>query len=107
MVSQVARSRGWQVGEPVNLESGFDLLTIGGQRRCNDYLRSFQPDAVVFAFPCTTWSVMQQINQRTPQQKQRLEERRKEQRKMTKYVAEVAEWCRQREVKFLMESPWS
>ena len=67
MVSQVARSRGWQVGEPVNLESGFNPFTVGGQRRCNDYLRSFQQDAVVFAFPCTTWSVMHQLNQRTPQ----------------------------------------
>ena len=74
MLSMVAMERGWDVWQPASLETGFDLETREGQEQCWSYLEKIQPDAVGFAFPCDPWTQMQNVNQRTEEQRQRLKE---------------------------------
>ena len=71
MLSMVAMERGWDVWQPASLETGFDLETREGQDQCWAYLEKIQPDAVGFAFPCDPWTQMQNVNQRTEEQRER------------------------------------
>jgi hypothetical protein len=42
-----------------------------------DVLEKERPDLVVFAWPCSPWSQMQQISQRTAAQKEALNQKRR------------------------------
>ena len=61
-LSAVARSRGWEVWEPISLETGFNLLTEAGQREAFEYIQHAQPSMLAFAWPCTYWSCLQNLN---------------------------------------------
>ena len=64
---------GWDVLEPITLESGFDLLTQKGRAEAMAYLEKERPDVVVFAWPCTPWTRMRECFGTTPAQQARYE----------------------------------
>ena len=64
MVSQVAFQRGWEYLEPLTLP-GWDLEKPQVQAEALRYFERSAPDLLVVAWPCSPWSQLQQINQRT------------------------------------------
>ena len=76
-LSAEAAKRGWDVISPVTLETGYDLTTRTGRRMAMDVLEKEKPDLVVFAWPCTVWSALQNINNKTSEYAEKLQERRK------------------------------
>ena len=105
MLSMVAMARGWDVWQPASLETGFDLSTRDGQGKCWTYLEEIQPDAVAFAFPCDPWTQMQNVNQRTEEQRDDLQKRRIKHRNITRFVRKVAKWQHERGAIFYTEQP--
>ena len=67
MVSVVAASLAWEVGVPITLPA-YDLLTRKGREVARKALVATDPDFIVMAPPCTEWSQIQSVNQRTPMQ---------------------------------------
>ena len=54
LIGMAACARGWDVGEPITAP-GYDLLTPGDQALAKDYLRRFDPDFVMIAWPSALW----------------------------------------------------
>lgn len=81
MLSRVAHTRGWMALEPVTLEAGWDLRVPAVQERAMQYIYEVQPDLVVLAWPCSPWSQMQNINQRTETQRVALRRKRMQSRR--------------------------
>ena len=75
---------------------GFDLLTLRGREAAREYLRKLDPDFVVMAPPCTEWSQLQNVNQRTPMQVRGRRRKRKLQRTVLSFFDEVAQWQHER-----------
>ena len=63
MVTMTADKLGWEAFEPIT-EPGWNLSEDRAKARTN--LQEVDPDFVVLAPPCSPWSHMQLINQRTP-----------------------------------------
>ena len=55
-VSLAASSRGWDVMEPVTLESGWDLRLPKDRALALEYVVRERPDVIVSAWPCTPFS---------------------------------------------------
>jgi len=66
MMTVTASNVGWDVLEPVTLESGWNLLLRADRRRCLDYIDRERPDLVVVAWPCTYFSTMQNLHLKKP-----------------------------------------
>jgi hypothetical protein len=95
MVSLVAAQQGWEFLEPVTLPR-FDIQTWAGRKKAWNYIREADPDFIMSAWPCGPWSRMQQINQRNPQQIERLREKRRNQREVLMFVWKVTRWQKAR-----------
>jgi len=66
-ITKVARDRGWEALLSVSLETGYDLTTSVGRKMTMQVLEEQRPDVVIVAWPCTAWSQMQNINNKTPE----------------------------------------
>ena len=113
VLSTLALSReGWTAGPVCSIETGFDLTTADGQCKAWQLLENEDPDVVTVAWPCTDWSLMQNLNLGRPDYWRRLLKRRKKSIKMVKFSADVAEWQNKRHRPtrpkfFLAENPWN
>ena len=107
MISRLAASTGrWQFCEPITIEAGWDLTIPEMREAAFAYLQKVEPDLVVVAWPCGPWSVMQRINQRTPQQVAALKKKRLESRKnFLSFTRRVALWQRRRGGAIMGENP--
>ena len=107
MVTIVAASRGWETWQPITIESGYDLTTDAGVARAKNDINKACPDVIVFAWVCTPWTIMQNMNIRVPGHAQRLAAQRALHMKMLSF----AEWCERRQSAhggfFLGENPIS
>ena len=56
--------------------NGYDVSTAEGGQRAREERRRLRPKDLWMVTPCGAWSRMQRINQRTPQQIRKLEEKR-------------------------------
>lgn len=90
MISITAASRGWDAWEPVTLP-GFELLTLRGREAARNYFVKLDPDFIAMGPPCTEWSQLQNVNQRTPVQMRRLRRKRRLQLTVLSSVDEVAQ----------------
>jgi hypothetical protein len=106
MISLAAAAQGWTVGQPITLPA-WDVLDPRQQQDARAYVARFQPDLLIVAWPCTVWSRLQQINQRTPEQAARLRERRQEQRRLLLFVRDIVLEQRSLGGAVLGESPLS
>ena len=97
MISTVAASLAWEVLEPITLPK-YDLLTRKGREAARKALIAADPDFIAMAPPCTEWSQMQSVNQRTPMQVRSLRRRRKLQLGLLAFFDEVAQWQHERGV---------
>ena len=95
MVTASACARGWEAWQPITLECGFDLCTKKGQDEADRCIDKVDPDAIVMAFPCTAWSVLNEnLNQNTEKQREQLAARRAQQRNLTRWMEQLAERCK-------------
>ena len=75
----------------VGLHNGFDLSTKAGFTKACHLLRERRPRYLHVSPSCDAWSIINNANQRNPQQVQRLEERRNHGRKILKHCAKLME----------------
>ena len=63
VLSTLALGReGWTAGPVCSIETGFDLTTTQGQTDAWQLLENEDPDVVTVAWPCTDWSLIQNLN---------------------------------------------
>ena len=105
-VSFAAHHRGWEVGEPLTLPN-YNLLEPQDQRQASEYIREFDPDFLVVAFPSAVWSELRTFGFRSAEYLERLAARRMEQRKMLGWVQDVFFAHRARGGAVLGENPLS
>ena len=61
-LSQSAAMQGLRVGAPIDLRTGYDLLTAEGRRRAMEVIERQQPKIIHMAPVCGPWSQMQNIH---------------------------------------------
>ena len=61
-LSQSAAMQGLRVGAPIDLRTGYDLLTAEGRRKAMEVIERQQPKIIHMAPVCGPWSQMQNIN---------------------------------------------
>ena len=61
-LSQVASMQGLRVGAPIDLRTGYDLLTAERRRKAMEVIEQQQAKIVHMAPVCGPWSQMQNIN---------------------------------------------
>lgn len=105
MISLCAVERGnWTMMEPVTLP-GWNLLEESDRHQALEYLAKEDPDLLVLAWPCTFWSVLQEMGIKTEEQRERLMENRMEQRTILNFVCEACQQQRARGGAVLGENP--
>ena len=57
-LSQVAAMNGLRVGQPIDLRTGFDILTSDGRKRTMDIVEKQKPRVIFMAPHCAPWSQM-------------------------------------------------
>ena len=103
-ISMVASMRGWNASEPISLPH-WDLLKGQDRAAALQYLDQLDPDVMVIAWPCTVWSPLQVFGNKSPWQRERLEERREEQRELLGFVRDASHGQRRRGGLLLGENP--
>ena len=100
VLSTLALGRaGWTSSPVCSIETGYDLTTRDGQDAAWQLLKHEDPDVVTVAWPCTDWSLMQNLNLNRPEYWRRLLKRRRKSVKMVQFSADVAEWQNKRHTK--------
>ena len=103
-ITMVASLQGWHASEPISLPH-WDLLKSKDRKDALTYLNTLDPDAMVIAWPCTVWSPLQEFGRKSPWQRERLEERREEQRELLGFVRDASHDQRRRAGLLLGENP--
>ena len=103
-ITMVASLQGWHASEPISLPH-WDLLKSKDRKDALTYLNTLDPDAMVIAWPCTVWSPLQEFGHKSPWQRERLEERREEQRELLGFVRDASHDQRRRAGLLLGENP--
>ena len=52
----------WQAMTPISIEQGFDLLTVAGRNKADDYLHTEKPDLIVAEWMCDPFCQIQDVN---------------------------------------------
>ena len=73
----------------INLANGYDLSTRNGVDKAIHWVRQNKPREAWISLPCGPWSVMQNMNQRTLEQIQRLNKKRSHSKRMIKLMVEI------------------
>ena len=103
-ISIMATMCHWQASEPISLPH-WDILKEKDRADALTYLDALDPDLMVIAWPCTVWSPLQGFGHKSPWQRQRLEERREEQREILGFVRDASHGQRRRGGLLLGENP--
>eukprot|EP00959_Pyramimonas_sp_CCMP1952_P112961 2361220-Pyramimonas_sp.AAC.1 len=83
----------------------YDLTTNAGYRRASETLREEMPRRVVFSPPCTARSIIQNASQNTPEQREKLEAKRRKNDKVTKACVLLAHQTLHQGVEIDFEQP--
>ena len=102
-LSQIAAMQGLRVGAPIDLRTGYDLLTAEGRRKAMEVIERQQPKIIHMAPVCGPWSQMQNIN---PNPSDTYEKRRKY-LPMVEFCARVALYQIEHGRFFIIENPAS
>ena len=70
-LSQVAAMNGLRFGQPIDLRTGFDILTSDGRKRTMDIVEKQKPRVIFMAPHCAPWSQMTNIHDRAARDQRR------------------------------------
>ena len=99
--SQCCALTGLKVGTPVDIRTGFDVMTSKGRHMVMEIIKEQAPDVILMAPVCGPWSNMQNIQQ----DQQRVWEKRKRYLPMVEFVASIARYQLKHGRYFIIESP--
>ena len=88
------------MGQPIDLNTGYDLNTPRGQKKVRKILQEQKPRIVFMAPECTAWSIFQNMNDQKV-----VDDKRKKQMPMVKFCADVASYQVAQGRYFIMENP--
>ena len=105
MVAMIAMQKGWDMWQPIMIESGYDPMSDKGVAMAKMDIEKANPDVIVFAWVCTPWTLMQNMKNKVPGHAERLGHQGFLHLKMLAF----AEWCERRQSAngglFLGENP--
>eukprot|EP00438_Fugacium_kawagutii_P016051 Skav221531 [mRNA] locus=scaffold1813:43:5619:- [translate_table: standard] len=101
-LSQVAAMNGLKVGPPVDIRTGYDILTVEGRQKTMELIERLNPKVVFMAPVCGPWSQMQNINDQ-----ETVRAKREKYFPMVEFCAKVALYQLQKGGYFLIENPSS
>ena len=99
--SQCCALSGLKVGTPVDIRTGFDVMTSKGRHIIMEIIKEQAPDVILMAQVCGPWSNMQNIQQ----DQQRVWEKRKRYLPMVEFVASIAQYQLKHGRYFIIENP--
>ena len=99
--SQCCALSGLKVGTPVDIRTGFDVMTSKGPRMVMEIIREQAPDVILMAPVCGPWSNMQNIQQ----DQQQVGEKRRRYLPMVEFVASIARYQLKHRRYFIIENP--
>ena len=99
-LSQSAAMQGLRVGAPIDLRTGYDLLTAEGRREAMEVIERQQPKIIHMAPVCGPWGQMQNINDPSDTY-----QKRKKYLPMVDFCARVALYQIEHGRYFIMENP--
>ena len=99
-LSQAAAMQGLRVGAPIDLRTGYDLLTAEGRRKAMEVIERQQPKIIHMAPVCGPWSQMQNINDPADTY-----QKRKKYLPMVEFCARVALYQIEHGRFFIIENP--
>ena len=99
--SQCCALSGLKVGTPVDIRTGFDVMTSKGRHMVMEIIREQAPDVILMAPVCGPWSNMQSIQQ----DQQKVGEKRKRYLPMVEFVASIARYQLKHRRYFIIENP--
>jgi hypothetical protein len=71
-MSLVPAARGWVILEAITLSSGWDLRRTEDRQEAQSYVACERPDVIAAAWPCTSFSPMQNIMKNWPGHQEKL-----------------------------------
>ena len=80
-LSQAAEQQGLKPRR-INLQAGYDLYKASSWEQLRHLRRRHRPRKLWFSLPCTKWCQWTQVNYNTPEQRQRLEDDRRRERRL-------------------------
>ena len=66
LITTLAIAAGWTGWQPITIEGGYDLTTTRGTTMAKTDVDKANPDVIVFAWPCSPWSQMQNLDNKVP-----------------------------------------
>ena len=99
--SQCCALSGLKVGTPVDIRTGFDVMTSKGRHMVMEIIRERAPDVMLMAPVCGPWSNMQNIQQ----DQQKVGEKRRRNLPMVEFVASIARYQLKHRRYFIIENP--
>jgi hypothetical protein len=99
-VTAACRDIGLSTGPPVDINTGFDLLTEEGQQATWELIKSGQPLVIFMAPVCTAWSSLSN----TRPEAERIK-RRAEAYPMVEFCSEIAQYQQRAGKYFIIENP--
>ena len=99
-LSQSAAMQGLRVGAPIDLRTGYDLLTAEGRRKAMELIERQQPKIIYMAPVCGPWSQMQNINDLSDTY-----QKRKKYLPMVEFCGRVALYQIEHGIYFIIEDP--
>ncbi len=100
VLSYCASQAGLQTGQPIDINTGYDLNTYEGQQKAWKVIKDGQPEVVYMAVVCGPWSNLQNINDRNMVLK-----KRKQIMPMVRFCVDVAQYQIRTGRKFIIENP--
>ena len=104
VVGVIAAALGWDAYPPITLPD-YDLRISTERRRARRNVQEVDPDFVVLVQPCTPWSQLQNLHQRSPEQCWWLQQKQEEDRGLLMVVQKVVQWQGDRHRAVVAESP--
>ena len=80
---------GWSTAEPVDINLGSDLRQAEVREQVLEWVDRLKPRLVILSYPCSLWSVLQNMSCHTPQERRRLQQKRKKEMCLLEFVEQV------------------
>ena len=106
MLTTVAlTTKGWTASEPITNGTGFDLRTRDGQHDALQRQDEYDPDVTTLAFPCTPWTITQNMSMKIPGNQERLMQQKLYDHPFLDFTRKVCEKQKRRGKLFVVEQP--